>query len=1110
MAAAALTLPTDLLQQVRGIERGLLRRRRVSAAGGFATVILAALEAALVVSNRTNGVSWGSLVGKAPVLVPAFLVFLSLFAVSWSRYWLKESRSPFRYTFSVGDFECEVASEWSEDKLGWLRHDLTELLSQRIGRLSVLDERTATGGPPSAPALAPEGGSHQTDVSHIHVGGTYVVRERPRRPDSWLIEITPWVRVGSSQAAALLAHSVRFSLKGQGPGIPTEEYGRIRERVFFSVASQIYAQIREDVQRKIDLLPTKRFRAIAYFFEAEDYARSNTLDAYDAAKELYAAAIALYLSSWHPLSAVRWRRELQHVRRSFGYLVQRTRLLASYMWPRLGKMPVLLSRAQVGYANMLLYRRTLASMSGQRLNPVFEARPVTVQAIDRLQALPDYVPRQRETLFEAYVSLALTWVFMRSRRRARSWLSEAAGLLPARAEEDSRYLFASGMAEPRVLSKLPLFRRAVELDPEFEVAQFQLALNAEKLWRTRPTLEATVATRFVLEYYEEAVRLNPGNISAWGSIGYIAWLLEDDDAAVDAFESGLEYKDIKRDTFVAELDLGLARIAAERGCFEAAFYHYRNAAIEEVSQGNAYRGPSGYTGYHFEALGLPMLRRFLRYRYRVEKGLREAGPGKLPRRVVDALRGYVLADFADASWNYYLRSGDRRMLVTAHRAYVKACRLNPEDVLPYYRLYFLLSEVLDVLLPQVAKGGSAASFSHVERLASLEYRLIRRVVDLEPLWLDGRLALALEEAALRQPDLSATLPHAWLWKYNPSDGQTFDFRTLRRLRVWRDQRWWRWEREFDEVNVRSLLALAQVMQRRAGHSPSSSGFLLIGKRRPSREERQAQRLFGHIQWHFFPDDFDILRLIPEEGRSERLGQLARRWISDDAKTKWALAGQARAFRTRQDDKPGASAARPADEMTRAMLRDLWARPQLVQYAYRALPRSYRVFRFAMSREAEPLKNLPGLARRSGMCLAVREWLANAPQPYWALHRLTASDGQREALFDPDEQATTLRSALMEDVARSPALYRWLGDRLLDLGQKEDAVLAYNEGVANCRDGLLLHDLGRSLAKLHRDADARVALQKAIRWGARRADSRRRWFDAWLPLDDPIPGSPYAP
>src|SRR5918992_1005569 len=46
-------------------------------------------------------------------------------------------------------------------------------------------------------------------------------------------------------------------------------------------------QIRDDVQQKIDLLPTRRLRSIAYLREADDYAKSNTLSGLDSAITLY-------------------------------------------------------------------------------------------------------------------------------------------------------------------------------------------------------------------------------------------------------------------------------------------------------------------------------------------------------------------------------------------------------------------------------------------------------------------------------------------------------------------------------------------------------------------------------------------------------------------------------------------------------------------------------------------------------------------------------------------------------------------------------------------------------------------------------------------------------
>ena len=78
-------------------------------------------------------------------------------------------------------------------------------------------------------------------------------------------------------------------------------YDQTLERLYFSVATQIYKQLRLDVARKISRLPTQYLRATAYFHEAEDYARSNTLDAFDDASKLYTRSPP-FASPWVPAS----------------------------------------------------------------------------------------------------------------------------------------------------------------------------------------------------------------------------------------------------------------------------------------------------------------------------------------------------------------------------------------------------------------------------------------------------------------------------------------------------------------------------------------------------------------------------------------------------------------------------------------------------------------------------------------------------------------------------------------------------------------------------------------------------------------------------------------
>src|SRR5262249_9026773 len=167
----------------------------------------------------------------------------------------------------------------------------------------------------------------------IHISGCYVIRERADVPAAtqqaddataaqravvtpqespWMIDVMPQVRIGPPGSPATLAHVVHFPLaRGDSAECPWRlgraEYDRLLERVYFSIASQIYRQIRQDVRQKIDLLPTRYFKAVAYVHEAEDYARSNTIDAYDDALSLYAAARTLYDPFSTPLSVSRVR-----------------------------------------------------------------------------------------------------------------------------------------------------------------------------------------------------------------------------------------------------------------------------------------------------------------------------------------------------------------------------------------------------------------------------------------------------------------------------------------------------------------------------------------------------------------------------------------------------------------------------------------------------------------------------------------------------------------------------------------------------------------------------------------------------------------------------------
>jgi tetratricopeptide (TPR) repeat protein len=591
--------------------------------------------------------------------------------------------------------------------LSWLVQDLSERLSRRIGRLSLLDDQYS--------------GTAAAGDSHIHIGGTYGVRENA--DGVWNVEVLPWVRIGPTGSSATVAHLVKFTT-GPNQSLAPEAYEKLLERLYFSIASHLYGQIRIDVGRKIDLLPKRFFRASAYFHEARDYARSNTLDAYEQARELYAEVIRLYDPSWWHFSGSRSRRSYQRLSAWWLGVTLKVRAKASRIWPSLGRAELMVAQAEIGYAGMVLNRRTLAGMSGQRLNSVFEARPVAENALERLGRLGRETHGWSDTWFEANVTLAASHAQLGSTERAGEYLETAKEHDPARAQADSRFLHVHGQVVETRRSILDL-RRAVELDSASDVAQYDLASALELTWRARPTLERDVA-EVVRDEYERVLTVNPGNISAWGNLGYLEWLLDNRDRAARVFERGREYKEIKRETFVSELDYGLARIAAERGDFNEAYRRYFDAVGDRFAQGVTH--DPGYTAYHFARVTRAVVRRFETYRSRVRKtweGLAAANCQDPSERVRNSVYAFVQNDYAEACLNYFLRSGNRRYLDKAKDALEYA---EHELKATYPMIYFNLHRIL-------------AMHKHAdpERVGEC----IERVVELQPDWVDGKLERSL-------------------------------------------------------------------------------------------------------------------------------------------------------------------------------------------------------------------------------------------------------------------------------------------------------------------------------------------------------------------------------
>lgn len=640
--------PADLLERVEGVKRGLRQRRRLGRLGWAGFLLASTIQIVMVAANSPFAKAvyefeWPTLLKFVgvwwPYLLPAFAIVLFLVVANWARFWLKESKAPFRYTCSVADFkEVEGAGPVVGTNWSWLAHDLKERLNERIGRLRFIDETQ----------VKPDAGFE----SHIHLGGSYGIRRDPR--GRWVVDVRPSVRIGPPGNPETLAHLVSEELEETAEGPPptlatlsASTYDRILERVFFSVSSELYRQIRTDVTERIELLPTDYFRAVALFYEGRDYSKSNTFDAYQEARRLYRRSIELLDPTVRPLPHFPLWRATSRAVRAIRRGVVRIRGALAYMLPRLGHVQVLCARAEIGYATMILYQRELAGQSGQLLKTVFEARPVAERALARLERLPKDVPRRHDTMFDAHVVLALASSRVDAQRKCERHLGEACRMDPYQTLMDVRYLFAAGQAQHQQMSKVQTFRQVVEREPRFESAQFALALELEMLWRSRPVFERNVA-EMILEEYDKVSKINPSNLGACANRGYVRWLLGDEQdlqLAQNEFERRHEFKEIKQETFVAELDYGQVRIAAEIGDFQAAFEHYTAAVPAMLALGHV----SGqFESYYFGQIGEPMFRRFTRYHCHVKKHWQAWEPFEEPSSAFTEWVSALSADLGDA------------------------------------------------------------------------------------------------------------------------------------------------------------------------------------------------------------------------------------------------------------------------------------------------------------------------------------------------------------------------------------------------------------------------------------------------------------------------------
>jgi tetratricopeptide (TPR) repeat protein len=614
---------------------------------------------------------------------------------------------------------------------------------------------------------------------------------------------------------------------------------------------------------------------------------------------------------------------------------------------------------------MGLYRRILSLCAGQRSNEIYDTRPVAARAIKRLSRLPQDLPGRQEAYFHGYVTEALSWSCLGSVTKAELSLEKARALDPDRADEDTHYLLVKSQIEPHPVATLQILLRVVDLDARFEVAQFYQAVKSEFLWRSRPSLERNVAD-MVLAQYEEVIKINPGNLGAWANKGYVLWLLGKDDdlqKAQRSFENGREYKIIRSTTYVAELDYGLARIAAERGDFRSAYAHYVSAVSGNLNQ-LADNPKTGYQEYHFTSLGEESAGRFERYYNKVKKvydfwledwdepyssflraldaieqaqstddvargigeidkllkciscliiepdrkeiqtwirntanktrlkraladgnllkfslqlkdvftnSTKEGGfgderregleilkssvlsclidkylAGAATKRVRKSVYAFVLNDYGEACFYFYLQTGIKKKREEAKLKFKEASQVNPHYMDPHYNLHLYFDEEpaleeafeLDPRWPQVALDLARARGKSAQEKRNSADELRKAGLENEAREIDA------QAGELRREALSfirEAVPHEWVWKQGgKASDPELNWKSLAQTRSLYNNSW-------AELTTLHVLALYNL------------GLILSGKP----DKKEALELFCFIKQQFWPADFELVRQIRE-------------------------------------------------------------------------------------------------------------------------------------------------------------------------------------------------------------------------------------------------------
>jgi hypothetical protein len=232
----------------------------------------------------------------------------------------------------------------------------------------------------------------------------------------------------------------------------------------------------------------------------------------------------------------------------------------------------------------------------------------------------------KKLLFDAHVVLALSYANISTIHLAKEHLNLARSTNPEICDNNALYLLTKSETELKLEQKIQLLIQATELAPKFEIAQYLLAKN--KLLEFLAEGEVVKErAKPVIREFNNVFTINPGNIAASAYLGYLYWLIDDLDQSKKQFEQGIKAKAISQQTFIGELNYGLARIAAKNGEFNRCFDLYSEALASEPGLGaysiESISGKTRALGY-YEFITPSVVDRYESYKNNFESQIRLA------------------------------------------------------------------------------------------------------------------------------------------------------------------------------------------------------------------------------------------------------------------------------------------------------------------------------------------------------------------------------------------------------------------------------------------------------------------------------------------------------